>query len=381
MNRLIVLLAIAGLSSGCQRNKPTPPTPPPPEVTVAKPVWREVQNVREYTGYLDAVETANVRTRVRGFLQKIHFTEGSEVKKGDPLYDIDPREFEANVAKAQADLTKATAALARAQADEDRARTLLASRAISEEEFAQRSADRKSAAATQKQAEAALAIVKLDLEFTKIKAPIDGRISRTLVTEGNLVGFNEPTLLTTIVRMDSLYVLFDVPEANAVEHEQRSREQKLPSATDRTIPLEVGVARETGFPHAGVIDFRENRVDTGTGTIRLRGVLANPYRVLIPGLFARVRVPQGDPQRLLAIPEVALMSDQRGRFVYVVGPDNVVEARSVTVNGKVGNLTAVEKGLNPEDSVIINGLQRARPKGVVKPVEASPEAPKEGPKK
>jgi len=376
MNRLVVLLALAGLSSGCQRNKPTPPAPPPPEVTVAKPVGREVQNFREYTGYLDAVETVNVRTRVRGFLQKVHFREGAEVNRGDPLYDIDPREFEAAVARATADHAKANAELARAQADEDRGRVLVRTMAISEEEFQQRVATRKSAQASVAQAEAALRIAKLDVEFTKITAPIGGRISRTQVTEGNLVGFNEPTLLTTIVRLDPIYVTFDVPEANAVEYEKQSRE-KLPSPTDRTIPIDLGVARETGYPHHGVIDFRENRVDTGSGTIRIRGVLDNKERALIPGLFARVRVPLGPSQRQLAIPEAALMADQAGRFVYVVTSDDTVRRQQVSIGGRSGNLVAAETGLNADDWVIINGLQKARPGGKVNPQQTVIDEPKE----
>ena len=376
MSRFLPLAAVLSLA-GCQPAKQTPPPAPPADVTVAKPVSREVQNFREYTGYLEPVETVNIRTRVRGFLQKIHFKEGVEVNKGDPLYDIDPREFEAAVARATADVSKANGELARAQADEDRGRVLVRTMSISEEEFQLRVAARKSAQASVAQAEAALRIAKLDLEFTKIIAPISGRISRTQVTEGNLVGFNEPTQLTTIVRLDPIYVTFDVPEANAVEYEKRSREQKLPTETDRTIPIDLGVARETGHPHHGVIDFRENRVDPGSGTIRLRGVLANKDRSLIPGLFACVRVPLGPPQRQLAIPEVALMSDQAGRFVYVVASDNSVRRQQITIGGRSGDLMAVESGLNPDDWVIINGLQKARPGGKVNPKQTALDEPKE----
>src|SRR5262245_24785173 len=279
MPRFFVLLTVIALA-GCQPGKQTPSAPPPPDVTVAKPVWHEIQNVREYTGYLEAVETANIRARVRGFLTKVLFKEGTEVKKDDPLYEIDRREFESALARAQADLTKANAERDRAQADEDRGRVLVRTQAISEEEFQQRVATRKSAQASVAQSEAAVRIAKLDLEFTKITAPISGRISRTLITEGNLVGFNEPTLLTSIVKLDPIYVTFDVPEANAIEYERQSRENG-PSPTERTIPIDLGVAREIGHPHHGMIDFRENRVDTGTGTIRLRGVLDNQARALL----------------------------------------------------------------------------------------------------
>jgi RND family efflux transporter MFP subunit len=377
---LLVVIGLATLA-GCRSAKQSPPAPPPPDVTVARPVWREVQIFREYTGYLEPVETANVRTRVRGFLRKIHFTEGADVQKGDLLYEIDPREFEAAVARTQADLTKANAELGRAKADEDRGRVLVRTMAISEEEFQLRVAARKSAEASVAQAEAALRIAKLDLEFTRITAPINGRISRTQVTEGNLVGFNEPTLLTTIVRLDPIYVTFDVPEANAVEYERRAREQNLATPTGLKIPLELGVASETGYPHAGVIDFLENRVDTGSGTIRLRAVFDNKGRVLVPGLFARVRVPLGPPQRRLAVPEVALMSDQAGRFVFVVSAENSVRRQQVSVEGRSGDLTAVETGLTPDDWVIVNGLQKARPGGQVNPIETDLDAPKEPAKK
>src|SRR5262245_42652715 len=381
--RATLLLVIIGLAAlaGCRQAKQSPPAPPPPDVTVAKPVWREVQNFREFTGYLEPVETVNVRARVRGFLRKIHFTEGTEVNKGDLLYEIDPREFEAAVARTQADLTKANAELGRAKADEERARVLVRSMAISEEEFQQRVAARKTAEATVDQAQAALRIAKLDLEFTKITSPINGRISRTQVTEGNLVGFNEPTLLTTIVSLDPIFVTFDVPEANAVEYERRAREENLSSPIGLKIPVEVGVARDTGFPRAGTIDFLENRVDTGSGTIRLRGVIDNKDRGLVPGLFARVRVPLGPPARRLAVPEVALMSDQAGRFVFVVAADNTVRRQPVAVGGRSGDLTAVETGLTPDDWVIVNGLQKARPGGEVNPVRTDLEAPKEPAKK
>jgi RND family efflux transporter MFP subunit len=375
MPRFFVLLIGVALA-GCQPGKQTPPPPPPADVTVARPVSLEVQNSREYTGYLEAVETANVRARVRGFLTKVLFKEGAEVAKDEPLYEIDRREFEATLARAQADLTKASAERDRAQADEDRGRVLVRTMAISEEEFQQRVATRKSAQASVAQAEAAMRIARLDLEFTKITAPISGRISRTSVTEGNLVGFNEPTLLTTIVRLDPIYVTFDVPEANAVEYERQSR-QKLPSPTDRTIPIDLGVARETGYPHHGVIDFRENRVDTGSGTIRLRGVLDNKERALIPGMFARVRVPVGPPKKQPAIPEAALMADQAGRYVYVVASDNTVRRQQVTIGGRSGNLVGIESGVNPDDWVIINGLQKARPGGTVNPKQAVIEEPKE----
>ncbi|HEY8506254.1 MAG TPA: efflux RND transporter periplasmic adaptor subunit, partial [Gemmataceae bacterium] len=329
---------------------------------VSRPVAREVTSYREFTGYLDAVETVQVRARVRGFLRKIHFAEGAEVAEGALLYEIDPREYQAALDRARADLDRAEAELRRAAGEEKRAAGLRPRGAVSEEEYLQLQAGLKTARAAVDQAKAAVTSAELDLSFTRIYAPIGGRISRTLVTEGNLVGFNEPTLLTTIVRTDPLYVYFDVPERYLLEYERRARES--PGAK---IPIDVGVTAEEGYPHPGVIDFRENRVDPGTGTGQLRGRLENPGGALVPGLYARVRIPDGPPQTRLMVPEAAVLADQRGRYVFVVKPDNTAEYRPVTLGPRAGTLVAVVEGLEPDDRVVVNGLQRVRPGAPVTP--------------
>lgn len=365
----LVLLGLVVAAVGCRRTPPAPPAPPPPKVTVVHPVPQQVQPYREYTGYLDAVETVSIRSRVRGFLQKVHFKEGSVVKKGDLLYEIDPREFRAAVERAQADQSKAETQVELTRAEEDRARGLVQTRAITEEEFQTRVAARKSAEASVRQAKAAVRVSQLDLDFTRIEAPLAGRISRTLVTEGNLVGFNEPTLLTTIVSTGSLYVYFDAPERDMVEAERETLGGKAetPAETAATLRVELGVSTEDGYPHAGAIDFRENKVDIGTGTIRIRGKIEDPAPILYPGLYARVRVPKGPARAMVVIPEAALQTGQAGRFVLTVTADDTVEPRPVTVGPKVAGGLAIEAGLTPADRVIVVGMQKARPGGPVAP--------------
>jgi len=347
--------------AGCHRQQQPSAPAAPPAVTAAKPILEDVTDYQEYTGYLDAVETVTIRARVRGFLRKVAFKDGATVEKGELLYEIDPREYQAALDKANADLAKAQAELRRTESEEERATRLWREKAISDEEHTQRVVATETARATVRQADAAVKMAELDLSFTHITAPISGRISRTLVTEGNLVGYNEATVLTNIVRMSPLYAYFDVPEQYAVKFDRLARQLSSPGAESRRIPVQLEVANETGYPHPGYIDFHENRVDIGTGTIRLRAIVPNPDHTLYPGLYARLRVPESAPQPRYMVPEAALMADQRGRYLYVLKPDNIVEARTVTVGSKVGSLIAVVTGLHGDETIIINGLQRARP--------------------
>lgn len=395
---------------GCQRQRPQAQQPVPPSVTVIQPVSYPVQTYYEYNGNLEAVEVVQVTARVKGFLNEILFTEGKEVKEGDLLFKIDPREYTAAVKRADADRLKAITELKRSQTEENRVKKLRGSGAVSDEDYEQRVAARETAEAVLMQTEAALETGKLQLAYTEIRAPITGQISRTLVTKGNLVGQNENTVLTTIVSMDPLYVYYDAPEKDLVEYQKSLQSGQQGEVTSRTLAIEIGVATESGYPHRGVIDFRENRVDSGTGTVRIRGRIPNPRitpgdaRILYPGLFAWVRVPNGPPRKLLSIPEDALMTGQEGRFVYVLDEKNVVQKRTVAVGpivwktssgqsnetawtmsegsapespvkasasaskpSVVPSVIAIESGIKPEDKIVINGLTKIRPGSPVLP--------------
>jgi len=344
---------------------------PPPKVTVQHPETRSVVDYREFTGRIDAVERVEIRARVKGFLKDIHFKEGAEVKKDDLLYEIDPREFEAAVKEAEAGSVKLQAQYQLAIEEAERAVQLLGRQAISKEEYQQRISAREVAKAAVEQVKATVTNAKLQLSFAKIYAPISGRVGRTLVTQGNLVGAGESTLLTTIVAVDPVYVYFEVAERDFLDYQKMIREQGLPSAQQGKVPVYVGLANEEGFPHEGTIEFRNNQVELGTGTIQLRGQLPNPDRLLTPGLFTRVRVPIGAAQSRVVVPETALSQDQRGNYLLIVKSDNTVETRVVKTGASTDDgRVVILKGIQPDDVVVINGLQRARPGSKVQPIPA-----------
>jgi RND family efflux transporter MFP subunit len=347
---------------GC--GEKTPPTPPPPAVTVALPTRAAVADFREYTGRIEAVETEEVRARVKGYLEKVHFQEGAEVKKGKLLYEIDPRTFETDVAKATAEVARWETQVGLATDEVERA-LRVRGKGISEEEYQQRLAARNAAQANLQQAKAALEGAKLELGFTRIEAKIDGRIGRTLVTEGNLVGFNQPTLLTTIVRLDPVYVYFEDTESGLAMYERQVSALGVANLAAAKMPVKVELPWENGYPHEGYLDFRDNRIDPGTGTVLLRAVLGNARRVLTPGQFVRVRVELGQPKERLLVPAQALGRDQIGKFLLVVQADNTVAQRPVTTGPMHGSEVVIERGVSANERVIINGLQRARPGAVV----------------
>jgi RND family efflux transporter MFP subunit len=382
---VVACLAVMPLFlNNCSQAPAQPDPPPPPQVTVRKPVQREVTDIRDFTGRIEAIQQVEIRVRVRGFLEKIHFREGTEVKKGDLLYEIDPRTYQADLARVIAEQNQQEAQLALAKAEEARAAHIRGTvGALPEEEFAKRVAVRQAAEGALERARAAVSIARLELSYTKIHAPIDGRIGRTLITEGNLVGFNEPTLLTNIVQVDPVYVYFEVPEAEYLEYQRLIRDENAAAATEQKIPITLALSNEQGFPHSGVINFRDNRVDPQSGTVQLRGEISNPLRVLIPGLFSRIRVPIGKPRQRMLIPEIAIASDQRGQFVLIVQPDNTVAARPVKSGTTMDGMVVIDEGLNPDDLVIVNGLQRARPGAKVTPLQdaqpATPAPPQDTP--
>jgi RND family efflux transporter MFP subunit len=324
----------------------------------------------DYEGRIAAVENVEIRARVRGHLTKVNFESGQMVKKGDLLYEIDPRPYQAAMDAAKAQEKAAEAQLQFAKAEYNRTTSLIPSGAASRQELDVWTAKQAIAKGEQLKAQAALEEAQLDLDFTKIVAPVAGKISRTLVDVGNLVnaGGGE-TLLTTIVSVDPMYVYFDVDERALLRYRRDRSNEKAPqpSLKELKIPVEVGLEGEQGYPHKGVIDFADNKVNPSTGTIQVRGVLPNSKGILDAGLRARVRVPVSDPHKALMITERAVGTDQGRRFVYVVNDQNVVERRDIELGRQSEGLQIVVEGLKPEDWVIVNGIQRVRDAAKVDP--------------
>ena len=338
------------------------PPAPPPKVTVSQPLVRELVEWDEYTGRLEAVESVEVRARVSGYLQSVHFEDGQIVKKGDLLFVIDPRPYQAELDQAKAELKLAKARLELAKNDLARAKKLLNARAISEEEADTRSSDELVAQATVEQAEAAVQAAKLTVEFTQVTAPVSGRISRKLVTEGNLInGGTGGTLLTTLVSLDPIYCYAEADEQSFLKYTRLASEGKRPSSREVRNPAYLALADETGFPHKGYIDFVDNKLDPNTGTMTGRAVFPNPDLTLTPGLFARIRIPGSGKYNAILLPDEAIGSDQSQRFVMVINNENTTEYRRVELGPIVNGLRIIREGVKPEDWVIVKGLQRVRP--------------------
>src|SRR5437667_7979261 len=355
---------------GCDHPQP-PPAPPPPAVTVSRPLEREVVEWDEYTGRLDAVESVDVRARVSGLIESAPFKEGSNVKKGDVLFVIDVRPFQADLDSKIADVAKARADLAQATSDLKRFQEAVKTSAVSERDLDTAKAALDRANANVAAARAAVDASRLNVEWCRVTSPINGRISDKRVTEGNLVngGAGQATLLTTVVSQDPIYCYVTVDEASVLKYAELARQGKRVSARYAKIPTFMAVASETGFPHEGVVDFVDNRIDPSTGTVKGRGVYPNPDGFLQPGMFARVRIPGSGRYIALLIPDVAIGADQNRRFVMVVNADYVVEMHPVKLGALFGELRSIESGVKLGDRVIVKGLQRARPGAKVSPTE------------
>ena len=352
----IVLLGM-WLLSGCEKAQSAPP---PPQVTVAPAVSRVVADEAEFTGHFEAVNSVDVRPRVGGFVERVAFAEGAVVHRGDALFTIDARPFEAEVSRAEAVLEQARTRKALADMELERAQRLVSTQAISREELDARTSGRAESEAAIRAAEAALRLAKLNLEWTVVRAPITGRVGRAEVTPGNLVQGGPPasTLLTTIVSIDPIYVYFDTDEQAYLKYMQ------TPAAGGaRPIgrPAFVGLASETGFPHAGTVDFIDNKVDRSAGTIRVRAVVPNKSLLFTPGLFARVRLAGGDRHATTLIQDRAIGTDQDRKFVLVLNDSSTLAYRPITVGRLVGGLREVESGLEPGERVVVNGMMRVRP--------------------
>ena len=378
--RLLVPLAVLVLAAGCVQTSAQPAPPPPPQVTVASVIERDVTEWDEFTGRLQAVDSVEVRPRVSGLIAAVRFQEGAIVRRGDPLFEIDPRPFQAEVDRLRAELNRARATGQRAASELQTAEKLRAENAIAKEEHDRRAAFAQESTAQSAAVEAALRAAELNLEFTKVTSPIDGRVGRAIVTEGNLVssGPGEATLLTTVVSLDPVFAYFDADEQIFLKYTAATGPQGPAVRNGRRgteLPIRMALANDEGFPRVGRMDFLDNQLDAATGTIRGRAVFRNPDGVLTPGLFVRLRLAGTKSYRGLLIQDRAVGTDLSKKFVYVVGPKNDVQYRNVTLGPIVDGLRVVRDGLEAGESVIVNGLQRVRPGVQVTPVvEAADQA-------
>ena len=358
---LIALVALALAATACNKSAPPQGGMPPAAVTASQPIEREVFEWDEFSGRLDAVDTVELRARVSGYLQSVNFKDGADVKKGDLLFVIDPRPYQADLDRWQADLAQAQSRLDLASNELARAQRLIESKTISVEEADTRVKNKSEADAALQSARAMVETAKLNVEYTRITAPIDGRISRRMMTEGNLISATQSPVLSTIVSLDPVYCYFDADERSVLRYQQLAREGKQDNIRDGKVICELELANETGYPHKGTLDFVDNRVDPGTGTLKVRAIFPNPDRILQPGFFARVRVPGTGKYPALLIPDFAVGSDQDKKSVLVVNEKNMAEYRVVKLGPIIDGLRVVREGIKPKEWVIVSGLTTLRP--------------------
>ena len=349
---LALAAALSVMLAGCGSQAAEKSGPPPADVNVAPVVSKNVRQWDEFTGRIAAVETVELRPRVSGYIERVAFKEGQEVKKGDLLFVIDQRPYQAQLAQAQAQLERARSDAKLAHSQNASAEALSAAKAISREDFDARHAASDSGDAAVRAAEAAVTAARLNLQFTEVRAPIAGRIGRAFVTAGNLAQ-TDTTLLTTLVSLDPMYVYFDTDEQSYLRYEDQAK-----SGREGGNPVRVGLANEAGFPHDGTLDFIDNQVDPNTGTIRARAVLPNTDRLLTPGLFARVQLQGTDEFSALLVSDKAILTDQDRKYVYVLGADSTAQRHDVALGGNVDGLRVVTSGLAATDRVVVDGLQK-----------------------
>jgi multidrug efflux system membrane fusion protein len=362
-----VVIAIAGgiaVLRGQGNNTATAAAAPPAApVDVAEVVERSVTDWQSYSGRLEAVDRVEIRPRVSGTLVAVHFKDGSLVRKGDELFTIDPLPYQAEVDRADANLAGAKARVAYTASELARAQRLIADNAIARRDLEQKQNDAREAAANLKAAQAALEIARLNLGYTHIVAPVSGRVSRAEVTVGNLVAAGAAsTPLTTLVSVDPMYASFDVDEQSFLKYVNPAR-----TGQSAQVPVFLGLANESGYSRRGTVQYVDNRMDTGSGTIRVRATFANADGTLVPGLYARIRLGGGDPHKAILIDEKALGTDQNKRFVMVVDAQNKVQYREVQLGSAQDGLRVVSAGLKPGERIVVNGLQRVRPGDAVEP--------------
>jgi multidrug efflux system membrane fusion protein len=371
---LAAVTLIALIGCGKHDDSASPPAQAQsPNVKIAQPLSQDVTEWDEYTGRIEAVNSVDVRARVSGYLDKVNFKAGDRVNKGDLLFLIDPKPFTAQLSYAEAELERAKSKHELAKNDLSRAERLFRAKAISEEEHDARSKGLRETVAAVQSAEANVYTARLNLEFTKVRSPIDGRIGRELITAGNVVngGGGDATLLTFIVSTDPVYVYVDADERSVLKYRRQAQKGGRGSLGDKRTPAQLAVADELNFPHQGHLDYISPREDAATGTLTLRAVFANPDELLSPGFFARMRVRGSAPYPAILLPDRAIGTDQAQRFVWVVNQQNQVEYRKVELGAHIGQSRVISEGLKSEEWAVIEGTQKLKPGLKVNPERVS----------
>src|ERR1700723_2671299 len=371
--RIIFVMPALLVLAACEQNSFVPP--PPPKVDVGLPVQKSVTRFLDATGNTAPIQTVDLVARVQGVLQSIDYKDGSFVKQGTTLFTIEPETYKYKLEQAQAAEAGAQATLKQAETDYRRQVDLVARQAVSQATLDTSTSNRDNAQASLQQAVANTKIAAVNFGYTNVVAPFDGIVSAHLVSVGELVGAASPTQLATIVQLDPIYVNFNVNEQDVLRVRAEARRRGMTASDLTRLPIEVGLKTERGYPHKGNLDYAAPTINQSTGTLAVRGILSNPDRVLLPGYYVRVRVPFDQQQDALLVPDIALGSDQGGRYVLVVNGDNVVEQRKVQIGQVGGELRVIESGLKPDDRVVIAGLLRAIPGQKVDPQTKKIDAP------
>ena len=358
LNALGVML-LSVLLVGCDNSVAQNAAPPAPAVSAADVVVKSISQWDSFNGRIEAVESVQLRPRVSGYIDKVNYTDGQEVKKGEVLFTIDDRTYRAALEQAQANLARAKTQASLAQSEANRTDKLVNTNVVSREEWEQRRSAATQAQADIRAAQAAVDAAQLNLDFTKVTAPIDGRASRALITSGNLVTAGDSaSVLTTLVSQKTVYVYFDVDESTYLHYQNLARSGQGASSNHLALPVEIGLVGEEGYPHQGKVDFLDNQLTPSTGTIRMRALLDNAQRQFTPGLFARVRLPGSAEFNATLIDDKAVLTDQDRKYVYVVDKEGKAQRRDITPGRLADGLRIVQQGLKPGDKVIVDGLQK-----------------------
>ncbi|AUZ66571.1 efflux RND transporter periplasmic adaptor subunit [Citrobacter amalonaticus] len=352
-------MLLSMLLVGCDNSVAQNAAPPAPAVSAADVVVKSISQWDSFNGRIEAVESVQLRPRVSGYIDKVNYTDGQEVKKGEVLFTIDDRTYRAALEQAQANLVRAKTQASLARSEANRTDKLVNTNVVSREEWEQRRSAATQAQADIRAAQAAVDAAQLNLDFTKVTAPIDGRASRALITSGNLVTAGDSaSVLTTVVSQKTVYVYFDVDESTYLHYQNLARSGQGVSSHHTALPVEIGLTGEEGYPHQGKVDFLDNQLTPSTGTIRMRALLDNAQRQFTPGLFARVRLPGSAEFKATLIDDKAVLTDQDRKYVYIVDKEGKAQRRDITPGRLAAGLRIVQQGLNPGDRVIVEGLQK-----------------------